>query len=39
MTDSFYDEIKTLPMEEDFGEKMSGFNNSGGRKFKKRKVY
>nr|CAN69547.1 hypothetical protein VITISV_005614 [Vitis vinifera] len=37
LTDSFYDEIKTLPMEEDFGEKMSGFNNSGGRKFKKRK--
>ncbi|CBI19287.3 hypothetical protein VitviT2T_027340 [Vitis vinifera] len=39
LTDSFYDEIKTLPLEEDFGEKTTGFNNSssGGRKFKKRK--
>lgn len=41
LTDSFYDEIKALPLEEDFGEKMASFNNSssGGKKFKKRKVY
>lgn len=39
MTDSFYDEIKTLPLEEGSGEKMAGFNNSssGRRKLKKRK--
>lgn len=40
LTDSFYDEIKTLPLEDDGGEKMSGFSgggSSGIRKFKKHK--
>lgn len=37
LTDSLYDEIKSLPLEEDFGEETTGFN-SGSRKLKKRKV-
>lgn len=39
LTDSFYDEIKTLPLEDDVGEKTSRFggDGSGKRKFKKRK--
>ncbi|XP_048129865.1 neuroguidin [Rhodamnia argentea] len=39
LTDSFYDEIKTLPLEDDVAEKTSGFggDSSRKRKFKKRK--
>lgn len=40
LTDGFYDEIKSLPLEENDGEQMAGFDNVNGRerKFKKRKV-
>ncbi|KAM7493489.1 hypothetical protein LguiB_028098 [Lonicera macranthoides] len=39
LTDSFFDEIKTLPMEDTKGGAMTGFENGGGgdRKFKKHK--
>lgn len=39
LTDGFYDEIKSLPLEENDGEQMAGFRNGSGRvkKFKKRK--
>lgn len=38
LADSLYDEIKSLPLEEDFGEQTSSFS-SGSRKLKKRKVF
>ncbi|THG07275.1 hypothetical protein TEA_001865 [Camellia sinensis var. sinensis] len=39
LTDSFYDEIKSLPLEDNVGEEMTGFgnNNSGERRPMKRK--
>lgn len=38
LADSLYDEIKSLPLEEDFGEQTTSFS-SGSRKLKKRKVF
>lgn len=39
LADGFYDEIKSLPLEENDGEEMAAFDNGGSRdrKFKKRK--
>ncbi|KAI4339634.1 hypothetical protein MLD38_024552 [Melastoma candidum] len=38
LIDSFYDEIKTLPLADDVDDKMTGFDsNSGMRKMKRRK--
>lgn len=40
LTDSFYDEIKALPLDDDISEHASGFNYGSSRtgKFNKRKV-
>ncbi|KAL6535215.1 hypothetical protein OROMI_026589 [Orobanche minor] len=40
LSESFYDEIKTLPIKDDVTEQPAGFSNAGGgdRTFKKRKV-
>ncbi|KAF8411346.1 hypothetical protein HHK36_003893 [Tetracentron sinense] len=41
LADGFYDEIKSLPLEDDGGEHTAGFSNAGreGRKFNKRKSH
>ena len=40
LAESFYDEIKTLPLDDDVGDQTTGFDNVGigERKFKKHKV-
>lgn len=41
LTESFYDEIKTLPLDGSAPEEITSFNNadSGAKKFNKRKVW
>ncbi|XP_015579778.1 neuroguidin-B isoform X1 [Ricinus communis] len=37
LTDDFYDEIKTLPLEDDIGDQVTSFNKNSSRKLKKQK--